>query len=246
MHNAEKTQAIILAGGLGTRLRPFTETVPKPMIDINKKPFLEYKISQLKEFGIKDILICTGYLGNIIEDYFKEGEKFGVNISYSHEKEPLGTAGAVKNAEHLISSDPFILMNGDTYLGLNLQDMLSFHSQQGFPLTLAVSKATNPLEQELVNVENGIIFKFYKRKTLEHTSHIKTNPNPLINSGVYVMSKKVLSFITSEKKCSLENDIFPYFQGCTAGFFWEGYMKDLANIQFCRELEQDLIRGKVK
>jgi NDP-sugar pyrophosphorylase family protein len=246
MHNAEKTQVAILAGGLGTRLRPYTETIPKPMIDINGKPFLSYKLAQLKEFGIREVLLCTGYLGNIIEDYFGNGGKIGMNLSYSHEKEPLGTAGAIKNAEHLVTSDPFILMNGDTYMNLNLLELLSFHFKEGFPLTMAVSNATNPREQELIEIENGTVSAFYKRGTNEHTNHIKENKSPLINSGVYVMSKKIFPLIPSGRKCSLENEIFPYFKGVAAGFFWEGYMKDLATMQFCKEFEQDLIEGKNK
>ena len=91
----ERTQVIILAGGLGTRLRPVTETIPKVMVDILGKPFLEYKINQIKKFGIRNIILCVGYLGEIIEDYFGKGDKFGVNIRYAYEKELLGTAGAI-------------------------------------------------------------------------------------------------------------------------------------------------------
>jgi mannose-1-phosphate guanylyltransferase len=246
MYDVQKTQVAILAGGLGTRLRPFTETVPKPMIDINEKPFLEYKINQLKSFGVRDIVICTGYLGNKIEEYFKNGKKFGVNISYSPEEKPLGTAGAIKNAESLIKTNPFILMNGDTYLTLDLNDLFSFHVKKGLPLTLAVSKATNPTEQELVKVEDGILSSFYKRGTLEHAAYIEENPAPLINTGVYVFSKEILKLIPPKTNCSLEKDIFPSLAGNIAGFLWEGYMKDLANIQFCNELAEDLLGGKVK
>jgi NDP-sugar pyrophosphorylase family protein len=247
MQNAEKTQVAILAGGLGTRLRPYTETVPKPMIDINGKPFLDLQLNNLKRQGFRKILICTGYLGHIIEDYFGDGNAFGLDISYSQESRPLGTAGAIKNAESLITSDPFFLMNGDTYWKINFEELLKTHNRMGLPLTIAIHKATNALEQELLSLnEEGIISKFYKRGTPEHMKHVKENKNPLINSGIYVMSKKLLSLIPKNENYSFENSIFPYFIGNAAGFFWEGYMKDLANIQFCRELEQDLTGGKNK
>jgi NDP-sugar pyrophosphorylase family protein len=247
MDSVEKTQVAILAGGLGTRLRPYTETVPKPMIDINGKPFLELQLNNLKRQGFRNVLLCTGYLGHIIEDYFGNGKDFGLNISYSQESQPLGTAGAIKNSESLVISDPFVLMNGDTYWNIDFNGLLNSHEKTGLPLTIAVCKATNALEQELLSLdEEGIISKFYKRGTPEHAQHIKENTNPLINSGIYVMSKKILSLIPKDTTYSLEKDIFPHFAGNANGFLWKGYMKDLANIQFCRELEQDLLSGRAK
>jgi mannose-1-phosphate guanylyltransferase len=237
---------IILVGGLGTRLRPFTETVPKPMIDICGKPFLEYKIEQIKNAGVKKIILCVGYLGNKVEEHFGDGKKFGVEISYSYEKELLGTAGAIKNAEALINSDSFIVMNGDTYTCINLNKLLDFHSQHNFLITMAVANATNPKEQELVELENNIITNFYTRNTLEHENHLKETSTPLINHGVYVINKEVLILIPQGIKTSLEQGIFPRLVNKMASFSYFGYMKDLANIQFCRELEQDMIGGKIK
>jgi NDP-sugar pyrophosphorylase family protein len=240
MLEAKKVQVAILAGGLGERLRPHTETVPKPMIDINGNPFLEIQLNQLKSQGFNDILLCTGYLGNVIEEYFGDGRDFGLNISYSREQIRLGTAGAINNAEPLIKTDPFLLMNGDTYSEINFPALLRKHWEYNFPLTMAVCRATNPAEQELVEVKNGIITSFYQRGTPEHSKHIRETECPLINSGIYVLSKKILGLIPKGRFCSLEKEIFPYFKNSAAGFFWEGYMKDLATRKFCNELEEHL------
>jgi NDP-sugar pyrophosphorylase family protein len=244
MLETKRVQVAILAGGLGTRLRPYTETVPKPMIDINGKPFLEIQLNYLKTQGFKDILLCTGYLGNVIEEHFGDGKDFGLNISYSNEKSPLGTAGAIKNAEHLVKTDPFVLMNGDSYWEINFADLLNSHWKYNFPLTMAVCKSTNPAEQELIEVKDGVISSFYKRGTPEHKKHIQETESPLINSGIYVLSKKILGLIPEERFCSLENEIFPHFKKAAAGFFWEGYIKDLATRQFCNELEKYLLGVK--
>ena len=119
-------QTIILAGGLGTRLRPLTNTIPKPMIHINGKPYLEYQIEYLKRFNLIDILILVGYLGESIESYFGDGKHFGVNITYSYEKEPLGTAGGIKNAEENITENEFLLLYGDSFLPINLTEFTDF------------------------------------------------------------------------------------------------------------------------
>ena len=117
-------QAVLLVGGLGTRLRPITESVPKPMVEVEGKPFLEYKIESLKKYGIKKFILCVGYLGHLVEEYFGDGKRFGVDIAYSYERdELLGTAGAVKNAENLVSGD-FIVSNGDTFLDIDFQCLI--------------------------------------------------------------------------------------------------------------------------
>lgn len=246
MYSEKETQVLILAGGLGTRLLPFTKMTPKPMIEINGKPFLEYKIEQIKNSGIKKIILCVGYLGNIIEEHFGDGKNFGVEISYAYEKELLGTAGAIKNAESLIKSKQFIVMNGDTYTSINLEKLLVTHFWSNLPITLAVANATNPKEQELVELNDGVITNFYKRNTSEHENHLNINKNPLINLGVYVLDKEILDLIPPGIKVSLEQEIFPKLVKKMSGFYYQGYMKDLANNKFCEELEKDILEGKIK
>ncbi len=238
----EECSAVVLVGGLGTRLLPFTEKVPKPMIDIHGKPFLEYKLNTLKKHGITKIILCVAYLGEKIRDYFGNGENFGLDITYSYEKELLGTAGAIKNAEQLIKTDYFIVTNGDTYSEINFQDMIFTHKNFNYPITMAISKATNPKEQELINIKNREIIGFYRRETKEHAEELEKKQELLINAGTYILNREVLNLIPFNKKVSLENEIFPLFIGKILGFRYKGYIKDIANSKFCEEFKEDLLK----
>ncbi|MBT3690961.1 NTP transferase domain-containing protein, partial [Candidatus Woesearchaeota archaeon] len=238
-------QAVILVGGLGTRLRPLTEQVPKPMVEINGKPFLEFKIESLKKHGIKEIILCVGHLGHMVEEYFGDGKRFGVNITYSHEEENLlGTAGAIKNAENLIKGD-FIAMNGDTFLDAEIKDLLKFHESHESPFTMVVCDANHPKTQELIELDKTLIKDIHKRDTKEHENHLLTSNKVLVNGGFYVMSKEVLGLIPPAQKISLENEIFPKIIKNMKGFLHKGYMLDIADEGDWREFKKDVKQGLI-
>ena len=238
-------QALILVGGLGTRLRPYTQEVPKPMVDIEGKPFLEFKIESLKKYGIKDFILCVGHLGNIVEEYFEDGKRLGVNISYSYEKdELLGTAGAIKNAENLINGD-FIVTNGDTYLDVDIDKLIEFHNNHDFPFTMVITEATHPKTQELVELNNQEISKIHKRDTIEHEDHLKSTRNPFVNGGFYIMNKEILNYIPSFKKVSLEQEIFPNLIGKMKGFLHKWYILDIADQEDWSEFKTDVRAGLI-
>ena len=238
-------QAVILVGGLGTRLRPITETVPKPMVEINGKPFLEFKIESLKKYGIKDIILCIGHLGEVVEEYFGKGERFGVSIEYSYEKENLlGTAGAIKNAEHLIKGT-FIAMNGDTFLDVNLRDFWKFHKTHDSFLTMLISDASHPKTQELVELDGNKVLKIYERNTPEHENYLSSTHKALVNGGMYVMDKEFLEQIPKFKKVSLEKEVLPQVIGKIKGFLHEGYMLDIADEGDWSEFKKDVRKGLI-
>ncbi|MFH2020850.1 MAG: sugar phosphate nucleotidyltransferase [archaeon] len=187
--------AVILAAGLGTRLGNLTDDLPKPMLRINGKPFLEYLILQLKRHNIKKIIICVGYKKDNIIQYFKDGEKFGVEISYSESK-ILGTAGEIKNAAGLIDEDDFLVMNGDSILDGDLTNAVMSHKNIG---TICLTKVDNPERYGSVELTGSIITKFFE-KNKQGTG--------IINGGVYILNQKILQMIP-EGFCSLEKDIFP-------------------------------------
>jgi len=177
-------QVVILAGGLATRLRPITEKVPKSMVQINGKPFLEYQIELLKKNNLTDILLCTGYLGSQIKDYFGDGESWGVKLNYSEEKESLlGTGGALKKAENLLE-DEFFVMYGDSYLILDYQEIAAyFHNfdKQGL---MVVYKNYNKFDKSNLIVGNGLV-KLYDKRGL--------NPEMVyIDEGVSILKKDTL------------------------------------------------------
>ncbi len=201
-------QALILAGGLGTRLGELTKIKPKPMMEINGKPFLEHLISFLKKFGIDNLVITSGYLGNVIEDYFGNGEKFGVKISYIQEKELLGTGGAIKNAKDLLH-DEFYVLNGDSFCNIDFKKLKELHVNSNSMFTLALTLAEDEDNEAVVIDENSEILKVLQRHTPESIEHRKNNIT-YINGGVYYVKKQVLDLIP-EGKVSLENGMFPLF-----------------------------------
>lgn len=195
-------QAVILAGGLGTRLRPFTEKIPKPLIEIAGKPFLSYQLNQLKSEGIKDILLLTGYLGEKIQDYFGDGSNMGLNLSYSKEDKPLGTGGALYNAFELLD-DIFFLVNGDTYLEINFETLIKIMQGHGsFKIVLTAFKNTENFLNIPGNLEldKGGIVKGYSKKGGSNFQYIE--------SGIALYKKEALG---KKIKCQgpVEGVVFP-------------------------------------
>jgi len=193
-------QAVILAGGLGTRLRPLTYQIPKIMIPIRGKPFLEYLLRLLERNKLKNIILCVGYLGEKIENYFSDGKKWGMNIKYSFEKEALGTGGAVKNAENLLENE-FLLLNGDTFLNIDYQNLISYFYAKQKLGTMVIFK--NQPKSALNNVEINS-----KNEVINYNKKEEKSAN-CIDAGVQVYKKSILELISPNKIVSLEEEIFP-------------------------------------
>ncbi|MEM7824387.1 MAG: HAD-IIIA family hydrolase [Candidatus Aenigmatarchaeota archaeon] len=196
----KKIKAVIIAGGRGERLRPLTDTLPKPMLPIGGKPILEHQIELLKKYGVKDIIICGYYLFDKIKKYFSDGKKFGVNIIYCEEKEPLDTGGALKNAQPFITNTSFVLY-GDTMLNMDLNKLLAFHKNKGGLLTVVLHETDHPEDSDLVEIDkNNRIIKIYKKPHKK----IKTN---LAKSSVYVLEKKIFNLIPSKRHSFHSTDL---------------------------------------
>ena len=197
-------QVVILAGGLGTRLRPFTDNTPKVMMPVHDGPFLLHTIRLLARDGLRDIVLCIGYQGRQVRDFFGDGRRFGVNIEYSEEKDILlGTGGALKRAQPLLD-DSFLLLNGDTYLDINYRVLADVYQHQG---KWAVMTVTNS-QQNLAlggNVEtnhDAMVIRYDK----EHTGAHGLNH---IDAGALALNHAVLDLIESGRAVSLEKEIFP-------------------------------------
>ena len=200
-------QAIILAGGLGTRMLPVTTSIPKPMIPVNGQPFLQYQLELLARFGLRRVLLLVAYLGEQIEAYFGKGAALGMDLAYSYEPEPLGTGGALKNAAaHL--DNQFVVLNGDTYLPIDYRALLqSFREKNNSAMIVAYRPATEAsadlvsrLPKNLAVSADGKIAAYRKRDP-QGLTHI--------DAGVLVLRNDVLDLITPQRKCSLEEEIFP-------------------------------------
>lgn len=195
-------KAILLVGGLGTRLRSLVPSTPKALAPLGDRPFLELLIRQLREQEIRDLVMCSGYLADQIEGEFGDGRALEVAIEYSKESQPLGTAGAVKFAEtHLQSASEFLVINGDSFLEIDLGQFVKFHRMHGGLATVAV-----------VVVENagryGKVLADSSNRVIEFSEKTGIESRGRINAGVYVFSRALLSHIPAGP-ASLERDVFP-------------------------------------
>lgn len=178
-------KAVILAGGLGTRMQPYTFFIPKPMLPIADKPLLEHAILWLKENEINDIVICTSYLGKTIEEYFKDGEEWGVNIEYAKSNKPLGTAGQLKSAEKFIT-DKFVCLYGDGIYEFNLRNVIATHIEKKAFVTMTLMIYSKKLDYGFIEVDEEGKVKAWNEKPEYHG---------LINIGCYVMERDIFDLI---------------------------------------------------
>jgi mannose-1-phosphate guanylyltransferase len=178
-------KAVILAGGLGTRMQPYTFFMPKPMLPIADKPLLEHIILWLKENKISDIVMCTSYLGKTIEEYFRDGEELGVNIEYAKSKKPLGTAGQLKSAEKFIDNR-FVCLYGDGIYEFNLCSIIDTHIAKKALVTMTLMKYSKKLDYGFIEVDGDGKVKAWNEKPEYHG---------LINIGCYVMEEYIFEFI---------------------------------------------------
>ena len=201
-----KTDVVILCGGLGTRLGSEAKGRPKPMVDINGKPFLDILIDHVTSFGFTRIILCTGHKSQFVEDYYLNNNKKAPNLLISEEKIPLGTGGAIKNAETLIQSDSFILLNGDSFSPVSLEKFCEFHQENKsqLSLTLTHSKQTEAFGSVKLN-DLSEIAGFDEK--------VSKGEAGLVNAGVYLFNTALLAKIKPGKKISLEYDFFPSFIG---------------------------------
>jgi len=196
------TPTLLLVGGLGTRLRSAVPSVPKPLASVGKKSFLELLIRQLKHQGIRRVIMCTGYLADQVENEFGDGRALDLEISYSKEMEPLGTAGAVKLAQsHLGDASGFLVMNGDSFLEIDLRHFIQFHRARGALVSMAVVRVEDSSRYGTVQVDSD-------QKVIGFLEKTGSDGPGLVNGGVYVFDPSVLQYIP-EGRSSLETDVFP-------------------------------------
>jgi len=195
--------AFILAGGLGERLRPITDEIPKPLIEINGKPILQYNIELAKNNGAECVVLGVSYKAEKIRDYFGHGEELGVEIKYSCENEPLGTGGALKQAEvYLQDCENFIMMNGDEMKEVYFDKLREVHTRNIAIATLALTEIEDPTKWGVVKQEGEKLVQFVSKPKVEDA------PSRLINAGAYILSHDILDYIPAGK-VSIENEVFP-------------------------------------
>lgn len=236
-------QAIILAGGMGTRLRPLTEELPKPMIPVLNKPLMEYSVELLKKYGITDIGVTLMFLPQYIQNHFGNGENFDVKLSYFTENNtPLGTAGSVKLAEDKLD-DTFFVISGDALTDIDLDKILKYHKSINADVTIVLSKQENPLEYGVVLADtSGKITSFSEKPNWEN---VVSNT---VNTGIYIIEKKVLEKIPNNQEFDFSKDLFPILlkeNYNLYGYITEDYWCDLGNPDSYLMANKDILIGKV-
>ena len=214
-------KAILLAGGLGTRLKGVIGAVPKPMAPIGDSPFLGYLFTFFKEQGVKEFIVCTGHGSDAIRGFFGDGEGFGLSVRYTVERELLGTGGAIKLAEEWIDSEHFLVCNGDTYFELNLQEMIRFHESHGGIGTVALAYKENPDRYGKVVCDGEGRITSFREKTVGKTPGY-------INGGLYAFRRDLFLHIPAGRICSLEREILPsLIRYGLRGYPVDGYFIDI-------------------
>lgn len=180
-------QAVVLAGGKGSRLRPYTAVLPKPLMPIGDYPILEVVIRQLKKFGFKTIILAVGHHSELFNAFFGNGEKWGVDIQYSFEDKPLGTAAPLKRIGNL--DETFLMMNGDILTDLRFDNLMEFHRAQNAMMTIATHKRAVKIDYGTLEYDDQGILRDYKEKPI-------LNYN--VSMGIYILSRRVVGFIPEE------------------------------------------------
>ncbi len=233
-------KAVILAGGLGSRMGDMCRDVPKPMVEICQKPILLHQIETLKKEGITEFIFITGYLFEKIEKYFGDGKTFGVNISYFREQAPLGTAGALFCLD---LKDDFLLCNGDLIFDIALDSMISFHKSKNALATLLSHPSTHPEDSlSLFADENDCIRKLYPKNE-------KPNFYPnLCNSGIQIVSPKLLKMYSFEGKADFDRDVIAPAVGTGKIFAYRSaeYVRDAGTPERLKQVEKDITSDIVK
>lgn len=232
-------QAVLLAGGLGTRLRSVVSDRPKPMAMVENKPFLEHLTGALKRNGITDIIFAVGYKGSMIEEYFGNGEKFGINASYAYEEEQLGTAGAIKNCMPLISEDSFFVLNADTFYDLDYSRLTKLAQDNDSVMSLVLRRVDDCSRYGTVKLEGSSVKAFNEKSD--------KGGEGIINGGVYLMTKKLLDEIP-HGKVSLENEMIPQWLSKgydISAFVNDGYFIDIGVPEDYFRFQEDVKEGRV-
>ena len=235
-------KAIIMAGGEGTRLRPLTCDCPKPMIRLMNRPVMQYALALLKRHGITRVAATLGYLPDAIRDYFGAGDDFGVDLRYTVEPQPLGTAGGVGLARDFLD-ETFLVLSGDGITDLDIGDAVAFHRRKGALATLVLKHADNPLDYGVVLTDpDGRVRSFHEKPDWSDVV------SDTVNTGIYILEREALAFIPEGRACDFGRDLFPELvrRGLPVfGYVTRDYWCDIGDVRAYLQAHADALEGRV-
>ncbi|HEU4657730.1 MAG TPA: NDP-sugar synthase [Capillimicrobium sp.] len=234
-------QAVILVGGEGTRLRPLTSTVPKPVVPLVDRPFIAYMLEWLTGHGVDDVIMSCGFLATAVRNVLGDGSAYGIRLRFVEEPDPRGTAGALKYAEELLD-ERFLMLNGDTLTDLDLTAQIAQHERTGAVATLALVPQDDPSAYGLVRTNgDGTVREFVEKPSPDQ---IDTN---LISAGAYVLERSILDLVPPDEKVSIEREVWPRLVG--QGLYataHDAYWLDIGTPQRYLQGTFDILEGKVR
>ena len=237
-------KAVIMAGGQGTRLRPLTSDQPKPMIPIVNTPCMEHIVRLLKDHGLTDIIVTLQFMPEEIQDYFGDGSDWGVDIDYSIEDVPAGTAGSVKLAEEHLEGEHVLVISGDALTDCDLSRVLEFHELMGSEATMVLKSVENPLDFGIVIIEeDGRISRFLEKPAWGQVF------SDTVNTGIYVLEPSIFEEIPSEGEYDFSKELFPKLLEAGRplyGYVMEDYWEDIGNLEQYMRAQRDVLDGKMR
>lgn len=248
-------KGVIIAGGPGTRLRPLTYVRPKPIVPVANRPFLEYQVELLKRHDIKEIIFCTNYMAEMIQAHFGDGSKFGVKMHYAIEEVPLGTAGAIKNAERIFEGDTILVFNGDVLTDFDLSNIVDFHKKQSATITLTLHEVPSPSPYGVIITDEKMRVTEFREPSEEIKKMLARNPDiertgvDYINAGIYVIESEVFKSVPADVPYSIERQMFPEVLARgekVFGFVGKGYWLDIGRPEQYLEAHRAVLFGDVK
>jgi mannose-1-phosphate guanylyltransferase len=234
-------QAVILVGGEGTRLRPLTSTVPKPVVPLVDRPFIAFMLEWLRGHGIDDVIMSCGFLATSVRNVLGDGSAMGIKLRFVEEPDPRGTAGALKYAERLLD-ERFLMLNGDVLTDIDLTGQIAQHERTGARATLALAPVADPSAYGLVRLNEDRSVKDFVEKP--SPDRIDTN---LISAGAYVLQREILELVPADRNVSIEREVWPRLIGAGLyGFPADAYWLDIGTPERYLQGTFDIIEGNVE
>ena len=236
-------KAVVMAGGFGTRLRPLTSNIPKPMVPLANRPMMEHIVTLLKRHGVRDIVSTLFYQPDVITSHFGDGSKFGIRMQYRKAEADYGTAGSVRNAKDFLD-DRFLVISGDVLTDFDLTAAVRYHEEKRAKATLLLTRVPNPLQFGVVLTgDDGKIIRFLEKPSWGEVF------SDTINTGIYILEPDVLDLIPEKAEFDFSKNLFPLLLERNMGlygFVCDGYWKDIGSLNEYQDANMDALRGQVK
>ncbi len=226
-------KAIILAGGKGTRLKPYTYVLPKPLVPVGERPILAILLEQLKKSGIDDLVFCVNHMAELIMAYFGKGEKFGVSIEYSMEEKPMGTIAPLKLIKNL--PENFLLMNGDLLTDIDFKELYNYHLDSGALVTVGTYQRQVNVDFGVMEIENNTVTGFVEKPQYDYS----------VSMGIYVFNRSVLDFVPGDRAFGFDHLMLKLLEEKQKinVYPFDGYWLDIGRPEDFERANQDIESG---